>query len=103
MFDWRPILFVNGVLLSILSAVMLLPALIDVLAGNDGWRVFMISAIGSSFVGISLILTNTGYRQTFNLRQAFVFTTSSYVFMSFFAAIPFYLGMDKYARRRCLF
>ncbi len=89
---FRPILLVNGILLMIVAAVMLLPAMVDYSVGNDDWRVFAVSALGTGFIGGSLYLTNRGYRDTLSLRQTFMFTVTSYVFTVVATAVPMHLS-----------
>ena len=96
MIDFRPILLVNGILLTILSLVMLLPALVDWAVGHDDWRVFATSSMATGFIGVTLFLTNRGYRQNLTLRQAFLFTTVSYIILAFFAAMPLYMACLLY-------
>ena len=57
--DFRSVLFVAGFLLLALAASMLLPAAIDLLAGNADWHAFLISALITGGTGGALIL---GYR-----------------------------------------
>ncbi|MEQ8345799.1 MAG: TrkH family potassium uptake protein [Sneathiellaceae bacterium] len=88
--DLRPVFAAVGALLCILSAAMLLPAIVDAEAGNDNWVVFLISALLTLFFAVSMILAasqSTGSRIT--VRQTFILTTLSWVLMSGFAAIPF--------------
>lgn len=92
MFDLRPILLANGILLGMLSIVMLIPMLLDLLIDNDDWMVFAQSSFITGFAGGILYLANRGYKGTFNLRQAFVFTSVTYLFICSFGALPFYLG-----------
>ncbi len=94
MLDTRPILLAHGVLLSLLAAVMLLPMLLDLAVGNEDWKVFAASFFITGFSGGILFLTNRGYRGTLNIRQAFIFTTSTYVLLIIFAALPLYLSSD---------
>lgn len=89
MIEYRPVLFVIGILLSVLAVVMLIPAVVDLLAENDDWVSFFISAFLSAFVGISLILTNKGERFGLNLKQAFILTTFSWLVVVAFGALPF--------------
>lgn len=49
MFDYRPILFVIGVLLATFGGSMALPALADIFAGSPDWKVFLLSA-GTTFL-----------------------------------------------------
>lgn len=90
--DFRPIFLVNGILLMIVGAVMLLPALVDYLVGNADWRVFAVSSVATWFVGGTFYLTNRGYKETLSLRQTFLFTATSYFVISAFTAIPLYLA-----------
>lgn len=97
MINFRPILQVNGILLAILAAAMLLPALIGFILGNPDWKVFLFSAFITAFIGSGLFITNRGQTGELNLRQAFLFTTSSWTIMPVFAALPLYysnFGLD---------
>lgn len=88
--DFRPIFLVNGILLLIVAVVMLVPALVDYLAGNPDWKVFSLSAIATGFIGGTLYLTNRGYNETLSLRQTFLFTGTCYFVIILFSAIPLY-------------
>lgn len=88
--DLRPIAAVLGVLLAILGTTMMIPALVDVLAGEDDFVVYVGAAGVTVFVGLSLWLAGrSGEVEKLDLRQAFLLTTSSWVVLSAFAAIPF--------------
>jgi trk system potassium uptake protein TrkH len=87
--DFRPVFFIIGVLLSILAAAMLLPALLDIATGHPDWPVFLASAAVTMFVGGALTLTNKVGALTLNLRQAFLLTTLTWVVITAFAALPF--------------
>ncbi len=89
MLDFRPILFILGILLTTLSIAMVLPALVDVAAGNLDWQVFLASAGLTLFIGVSLILTTRGGEMRIGIREAFVLTTTSWLGLTVFAALPF--------------
>ncbi len=89
MLSFRPILYVNGILLSILSLAMLIPAAVDVFMDNPDWKTFAISAFFTAFFGAIMILTNQGEVHKLNLRQAFVLTTTSWLVLVLFASLPF--------------
>lgn len=93
--DFRPIFLVNGILLMIVAAVMLLPALVDYLVNNSDWKVFTVSSIFTGFVGGVFYLTNRGYKETLSLRQTFLFTATSYFVIIFFSALPLYYSELK--------
>jgi trk system potassium uptake protein TrkH len=87
--DYRPILFICGLLMSTLALAMLLPAVVDAAVGNPDWQVFTASAAVTLFLGVSLILTNRSRGGALRLRQAFVLTTVAWIVIPAFAALPF--------------
>lgn len=90
MIDLRPIAAVLGVLLAILGTTMMIPALVDLVAGQPDFIVYVGSAAVTVFVGLSLWLSGrSGAVEKLDLRQAFLLTTLSWVVLSGFAAIPF--------------
>ncbi len=92
LFDLRPILLVAGLLLTTLGAAMFIPALTDIVADNDDWRVFMGSALLTLFIGGSLTLVNWGHAGKLSLQQAFVMTIFSWIALAAFAAMPLALS-----------
>jgi trk system potassium uptake protein len=89
---FRPVFFVNGVLLLILGSAMLIPLAVDVLEGHQDWRGFGLSTIITLFVGAMLYFTNRGGHEGVKLRQAFLITASSYFTIAFFGGLPFYFS-----------
>ncbi len=88
--DFKPVLFVIGVLLCGLAASMALPATADALQANPDWQVFVFSALPTGFVGMLLALAYRGRGGfTLNLRQGFLLTTLSWSILTAFAALPF--------------
>ena len=71
MINPRPIAFVIGILLTVLSVAMLVPAAVDALAGHREWQVFLASAGLTFFIGGALVLSNRSGWSGFSLRQAF--------------------------------
>jgi len=95
MIDVRPLLLVIGILLTLLGVAMLLPAGIDLILNNPDWQVFFAAASLTTFIGMSLALTNWGYTTILNLQQAFLLTISSWVVLAAFAALPFaFAGLE---------
>jgi len=86
--DIRPVLFICGILLTTLAVMMGIPAAADADAGNEDWEAFALSGMLTLFVGGALILTNRSETIRLNLRQAFVFTTLSWLVICAFAALP---------------
>ncbi|MEZ5813739.1 MAG: TrkH family potassium uptake protein [Alphaproteobacteria bacterium] len=89
--DFRPVLYILGILLSILSLSMILPMLADIYWGNEDWKVFFLCIVITSFFGGSLILSNINLEFSLSIRQAFMMIFMSWVGLSTFAALPFTL------------
>ncbi len=89
MSDFRPILFIQGLFLSALGGAMLLPSLADIVSDNSDWQVFAASALVTGFTGLMLLLSCRGGTVELDMRQGFLLTTTSWVAISGFAALPF--------------
>ena len=92
MINYRPIFLAIGILLSVLSVAMLIPATFDYAAHNQEYVSFFISSFLTAFVGISLFLTNRGHTNSINIRQAFILTSGSWTVLVAFAALPLYFS-----------
>lgn len=90
--DPRPVLFILGLFVVALGVAMLLPMLADAATGHPDWRIFALGAGVTVFVGGALILMNRGGAVTLDVRQGFLLTTSSWVVICVFAALPFTFG-----------
>ncbi len=88
MLDFRPILFVIGLLLTTIAVAMGIPAVVDVLAGHSDWQVFAISSALTLFIGVSLTLAGRAAEMRLTIRQTFLLTTLSWVAIAIFAALP---------------
>lgn len=87
--DLRPILHINGLLLTGLAILMLIPAAVELAAGTADWFAFWASAVTTGFFGIALILANRRPNLALDIKQAFVLTTLAWVLMSAFGGLPF--------------
>ncbi len=91
--DLRPVLYVVGIMLSTLAVSMCFPMFADLYAGNKDWKFFFICILFTLFIGSALTLTNrskTGF--DLSLKQAFLLTVISWIFLSAFAALPFWVS-----------
>ena len=89
MIDFRPALFVIGILLTTLSVAMLAPFAIDIMDGHPDWQVFAGAGLLTLFVGGGLGLTNRSPIRRLSIRQAFILTAASWLALTTFAALPF--------------
>ncbi|MGC2856792.1 TrkH family potassium uptake protein [Novispirillum sp. DQ9] len=89
MIDPRPVLLVIGLLLTILSGGMLIPAIIDLALDNADWQAFAWSGALGIFLGLTLVFANASGRVALNVRQAFLLTVATWVVLPAFAAVPF--------------
>ena len=93
--DFRPIVFVNGVLLVILALAMLVPMLFDFVMGTPDWVNHAASAgITALTGGILALLTRSKSNENISVRQAFVMTTAIWLSIAVFGALPFLLVVD---------
>lgn len=92
MIDLRPILYICGILLISFGAVMGIPVVADVIAGNPDWQAFMASMLLTIFAGGLLVLMNRMDKIRLNVKQAFLLTTLAWVICAFFGALPFLIA-----------
>ena len=85
-----PVLFIIGLLITLLAVAMGLPAIVDLVTGNPDWQVFAGSSAVSLFFGVALMLaTRTGAHTSLNIRQAFLLTGISWLAVAVVASLPF--------------
>ena len=92
MIDLRPVLQIVGLVLGLLAASMAVPALIDLIAGDPEWQVFLISAFITGAVGSGLMLGAQSDFQSLTVRQTYVATALGWIAPCMFAALPMMLG-----------
>lgn len=88
MLDPRPIIFVLGLLLTILAVAMLIPAGVDALFGNPDWEVFLASSGVTLFIGVAMILTTRSGWSGIGIRQGFLMTSLAWLVIAIFGALP---------------
>ena len=89
MYQFRPVVYVIGLLLTPLGLGMLVPVGVDVAFQNPDWQVFLGSSVLTLFVGISLVMATRGSGRDLTLRQAFLMITLAWAVLPAFAALPF--------------
>jgi len=88
----KPVFFVTGMLLLILSAAMLVPMITDLANRNADWRVFAGAEISAAFAGFLLIFTNREREFRMTVRETFLTVFLGWIFMGAFGALPFCLS-----------
>ena len=86
---FQPVLYVKGYLVSALSIVLCIPAIVDAYYGDNQWQSFTFASLISLFVGILLILGNKSDNFNISLKQAFLITTTSWISIAIFGSLPF--------------
>ena len=91
--DVRPVGYVIGLLVAVLGAAMLVPLLVDIAEGRGQWHVFLQSGIITILGGTAMALAcANGVREGLTIQQTFLLTTTVWVALPLFGAIPFMLG-----------
>ncbi len=87
-----PVLHIVGILLSVLGLAMLVPALVDAVAGHQGWGAFVGGSAITLTVSGSLVLATQGTIERFTVKQTFLLTTLAWLVLSGFGAVPLALS-----------
>jgi len=89
--EFKIIAFIMGLFLALIGIAELIPAFVDRAYGHPNAYVFFMNALFCFFFGFALVIANKSFELTMGLKQTFLLTTFSWVFMSFIAAIPLYM------------
>jgi trk system potassium uptake protein TrkH len=89
---FHPILFIVGILVSVMGVSMLAPAITDAIAGSADWITFTLSSACVGFIGGLCLFSSRGHPIRLNLRQAFLLTALSWISLSAVAALPFVIS-----------
>lgn len=96
MIDLRPVGYVIGLLVVALGLTMLLPLVVDLAEGREHWPVFAISAILTFLTGSLVALAcSNGAKEGLTLQQTFLLTSSVWLVLPLFGAMPFMLGATE--------
>lgn len=90
--EFRTIFSAIGALTAALGFAMLLPALADLVVGNEDWLVFLTASLITMIFGAGLWASSTGHKSELNLRQAFLMTVLIWVVLTIFGALPLYMS-----------
>lgn len=96
MLDLRPVGYVIGLLVAILGATMVLPLIADLIEGRGEWPVFVESGVITILAGGILALScANGVRAGLTIQQTFLLTTTVWVALPLFGALPFMFGATE--------
>lgn len=90
--QYQIVFFTLGLLLLINGAMMVLPALAEILNAGPDAGTFIGCACFSFFVGGLMVLNGRGFDRRLSIRQAYLLTAMSWVLMSLFSALPLYFS-----------
>lgn len=86
----RPIMLVNGLLLTTLGMAMLIPAIVDLIAENRDWQVFATASLLTILIGGGLYAGARGTVNNMSTRQAFLMVTIAWILLPLFGGLPYY-------------
>ncbi len=88
--EFRTLLTIIGALVAALGLAMLVPAIVDAVAGYDDWRVFVGASLVTTLSGAGLWASSAGRIDTLTLRQAFLLTALIWMVLTLFSALPLF-------------
>ncbi|WP_135501813.1 TrkH family potassium uptake protein [Roseovarius aestuariivivens] len=96
MLDFRPVGYVIGLMVMALGLAMVLPMVVDIAEGLGHWQVFAESAILTILIGgLVALACRNGVREGLTIQQTFLVTTSVWLALPLFGALPFILGATE--------
>lgn len=93
--DFRAVALPIGKLMMLIAAFMLVPAAVDMAAGNPDWRVFSTSAVIIGCFGALTTAALSGREYAFRRREAFFFVNAAWFAFTLAGAIPLYASSIK--------
>ncbi|MGL5392130.1 MAG: TrkH family potassium uptake protein [Shewanella sp.] len=91
MLNFRALLFILGLFLSMLTAFMLAPLLVAAINGEETVGAFMLSALVTGFTASLCVHNGQNKGVTLKVRDMFLLTSLTWLIVSLFAAMPFTL------------
>ncbi len=85
----RPVVFILGLLITVMGIAMVPPLALNVAADSPNWRAFAASFAVSVFIGLLLVSVTLGVRIRLSIRQGFLLTSLSWFVLSAIGALPF--------------
>ena len=89
--NYRLVFKILGLILLIGAAFMVLPLLIALIYGEEDWKYFLITALGTAVIG-GLLFAIKLKRKSLYSREAFIIVGLSWVLLSLSGAVPFFIS-----------
>jgi trk system potassium uptake protein TrkH len=89
--DLRPVLFIIGLMIATLGAIMFIPMIVDYAYGDESWQGFGVAGFTSCLLGSVLAITSYSPQTSLRARSAFILTTFSWLILALVGALPFIL------------
>jgi trk system potassium uptake protein TrkH len=87
-----PILFFVSVVICSLGVFMLVPMLVDIADGHDDYKVFLICAVGTLFVGSGIAIATNNRQQRISQNETLLLLPITWFIASLVCALPFLLA-----------
>ncbi|WP_298728111.1 TrkH family potassium uptake protein [uncultured Ferrovibrio sp.] len=87
-----PILFFVGAVSCCFGIAMLAPMLADLLEGHEDYKVFLICAFGTLFIGAGIAIATYDRNQNINLNETLLLLPATWITVSLVAALPFMIS-----------
>ncbi len=100
---FKPVFFINGLVLVILAVTMLIPATVDLIADSEDILLFPSAAGITLFAGGSLFFGNYSVPMQLSRHQIILITVSVWVVVPLFAALPFDFGPTRLSLTNAIF
>lgn len=95
-------MFIIGILISMMGLAMIVPALVDAVAGYRDWATFAVSSASAIFISGLLILSSAGSPIQLRVRQAFLLITLSWISLSAVGALPLGASVESSSGLGCV-
>ena len=91
--NFRLIFFSLGLILALISASMMIPALVDHNTGHTAnAKTFFVCGAGGTFLGLLLAISNNHFEKRIGVRDGFLLTTLCWFLASLLASLPFHFS-----------
>ena len=77
-----------GLLLLLLAAAMVVPAIVDYVSGNHDWDTFLLSALVTSFTGGNWVFMSRGRQPELDQRSGYLLTVAAWLVVGGFGSLP---------------